>query len=93
MRERNPRSLRVLLVMNFFPLPAPKADPACAVRRCVCFEHSFDALKRIAQRNGCRTVEELQQHVTFGKRCGLCLPYVQRMLDTGETAFMPLPED
>lgn len=76
--------------------PDPTAQMAgspLTVRRCVCFEKSFEALHRIALRHGCRSIEDLQRHATFGKRCGLCLPYVQRMLDTGETAFAPLPED
>ncbi len=57
------------------------------ITRCVCFRRSFVELKRIAAARGVRTVEALQQYVLFGRSCMMCLPYVARMLETGETEF------
>lgn len=57
------------------------------VDRCVCFQQTFSSLKVIASETGANSVAQLQEHVTFGKNCKLCRPYVDRMLDTGETVF------
>jgi bacterioferritin-associated ferredoxin len=53
------------------------------VTKCACFDRSFEFLRdqavqsvaEIAGRYGCTT------------QCGLCRPYIERMLATGETAF------
>lgn len=57
------------------------------IDRCYCFQQRFADLKAVARAEGVRTVEALQEHVTFGENCKLCHPYVRRMLRTGETAF------
>ena len=59
------------------------------VTHCVCYDIAFAELKRIAESTGARTVDELRQHAQFGENCQLCVPYVQQMLETGETAFEP----
>jgi NAD(P)H-nitrite reductase large subunit len=61
------------------------------VSQCICFRRTFAELKRVAERTGARTVPELQRHTMFGMSCMLCVPYVQRMLETGETEFPLLP--
>ncbi len=61
------------------------------VTRCVCFERTFRELREIALRTGSNSLEELQEHVAFGKKCGLCRPYVRLMLLTGKTAFEIIP--
>lgn len=62
------------------------------VTRCVCFNKTFRELKKIAKKEGARSVEELQQYVLFGKNCQRCHPYVRLMLKTGETVFPVLPD-
>lgn len=57
------------------------------VDRCVCFGRTFADLQAVAERTGAATVEALQAHAAFGRKCGLCRPYVRRMLATGETVF------
>ncbi|HKK20593.1 MAG TPA: (2Fe-2S)-binding protein [candidate division Zixibacteria bacterium] len=61
------------------------------VNRCVCFDKTFRELREIAARMGAKSVEQLQSHVEFGKNCGLCLPYVRLMLQTGKTSFEVIP--
>ena len=61
------------------------------VTRCICFGRTFAELKRVAAARGCKTVSELQQHALFGRACMMCVPYVERMLETGETEFEVLP--
>jgi bacterioferritin-associated ferredoxin len=57
------------------------------IDRCVCFDQNFADLKAVADSTGSRSVADLQEHVEFGSNCGLCRPYVSRMLTTGETVF------
>ena len=57
------------------------------IDRCMCFGTAFATLAEAAEATGAATVAELQRHALFGERCGLCHPYVRRMLRTGETAF------
>ena len=57
------------------------------IDRCLCFGRTFADLAEVAAATGAATVPELQQHVAFGQKCGLCRPYVRRMLRTGQTVF------
>lgn len=57
------------------------------IDRCICFDKTFVLLKEIARRYNVGSISALQEKVEFGKRCGLCHPYVKRMLRTGETVF------
>lgn len=60
---------------------------AVHIDRCYCFGKTFAELKAVADATGAESVEELQDHATFGQRCQLCHPYVRRMLRTGRTVF------
>ena len=62
-----------------------------AVDRCICENRSFAEIREEARRRGLLTVEELQQARLCGTGCEMCLPYVERMLQTGETSFEPMP--
>jgi bacterioferritin-associated ferredoxin len=62
------------------------------VTRCICYNHTFRELKRIARRTGAESIEQLQEHVRFGRNCRRCHPYVRRMLLTGRTEFEVIPE-
>lgn len=57
------------------------------IDRCYCYEQTFSHLRNVVENTGASTIEELQEHVTFGENCQLCHPYVQRMLETGQTVF------
>lgn len=57
------------------------------VRACFCFPHTFAELKALAASEGWKTVEEITEAVGCGGNCGLCRPYLAKMLETGETAF------
>jgi bacterioferritin-associated ferredoxin len=63
------------------------------IDRCYCYQHTFAELKAIADETGADSVEALQAHVSFGKNCELCHPYVRRMLSTGETVFHEVLEE
>ena len=57
------------------------------IDRCLCFQQPFHALKSVAQQHHCQSIKTLTCHAEFGKKCGLCLPSIERMLRTGETIF------
>lgn len=58
-----------------------------AIDRCHCFGARFADLRDVARDTDAATVGDLQDHAVFGRKCGLCHPYVRRMLRTGETVF------
>jgi len=53
------------------------------VRKCVCFDTTFAELKEAE----IRSVEEAGERFGCGTNCGLCRPYIAKMLATGETEF------
>ena len=63
------------------------------IDRCYCYEVRFARLKRVAEDTGADSVAALQEHVTFGKNCQLCHPYVRRMLRTGEVVFSEVVQE
>jgi bacterioferritin-associated ferredoxin len=63
-----------------------------AVNRCICRRITFAHALAVARRNRCGTVADLQRHVELGTGCGLCVPYMQRSLLTGETDLPVLDE-
>lgn len=57
------------------------------IDRCLCFGRTFAEMRATADATGAQSVPELQEHMLFGQKCGLCHPYVRRMLRTGQTVF------
>lgn len=66
---------------------------AICIDRCVCFNEPFVKLVQIAASTQSTTIEALQQHVEFGRRCRLCHPYMRRALRTGEVVFRTIIND
>lgn len=56
------------------------------VDRCVCMSLTFAQLKEIAQRSSL-DLQGLKRETLCCSGCGLCAPYIARMLRTGETEF------
>ena len=61
----------------------PKDRP---IRMCVCHDRTFAELKL----SGLQSLEEIANEFGCSTSCGLCRPYIERMLQTGETAFAVL---
>jgi bacterioferritin-associated ferredoxin len=59
------------------------------IDRCVCLNRRFSDLLPEARAGGFG-LAELSRHTGCGERCGLCRPYLGRMLATGETVFHSL---
>ena len=62
------------------------------VRRCVCSDVTFEQLKGLAATVG-HDFEAIERHTGAGRSCGTCVPYILRMLETGETNLPILSED
>jgi len=57
------------------------------VRSCICYPHTFAQLKEEAAQKGWTSVREITEAEACGSGCGMCMPYLQKMIDTGEVAF------
>ena len=68
-------------------------DEPMTIDRCYCYDVPFTELDAVARTTGAATVADLQDEVCFGHNCGLCHPYVRRMLRTGQTTFHQVIED
>lgn len=53
------------------------------MRRCVCASITFAEMKL----SGAKSLEEIGDRFDAGINCGLCVPYISRMLQTGEIEF------
>ncbi len=56
---------------------------------CVCHRRTFRELMDLVLDRGGMSCEELVREGYCGGGCGMCVPYVKKMLATGETAFAP----
>lgn len=63
--------------------------PKRTVDKCICHDKSFEEIKQYASEKNIQSVEELRSARFCSCGCGLCGPYVEMVLDTGETAFEP----
>lgn len=59
------------------------------VSKCICHQKDFSDIKSFAEENGISSVSELQGKQYCSCGCGLCAPYIELMLETGETSFEP----
>lgn len=60
--------------------------PGLRIDRCVCRARPFAELLPLA-RQASWNLEQLTAATGCGGQCGLCRPYLKRMLLTGETVF------
>lgn len=59
------------------------------VTKCICHNRSFGEIKKYATEQDISSVEELINRDYCSCGCGLCTPYVEMVLETGETEFTP----
>lgn len=59
------------------------------VSRCICHKRSFEEIREHAREEGYDSVDELKEEDYCSRGCGLCEPYVEMVLETGETEFEP----
>ena len=56
------------------------------IDRCICYDRTFAELRvaAVAEDLG---MDEITKRFGCGSCCGVCRPYIERMLETGETVF------
>jgi NAD(P)H-nitrite reductase large subunit len=59
------------------------------VSKCICHKKDFSEIKLYVEKNDISSVSELQEQNYCSCGCGLCVPYIELMLETGETSFEP----
>ncbi len=59
------------------------------VKMCVCHRKKFDNIRDEAKELGLESVDEIMAEGIACTGCGMCRPYVKKMLSTGETRFVP----
>ena len=57
-----------------------------SIDRCICYDRTF-AEVRVAAVTDDLTMDEITKRFGCGSCCGVCRPYLERMLETGETVF------
>ena len=56
------------------------------IDRCICYDRTFAEL-RVAAATEDLGMDDITQRFGCGSCCGMCRPYIERMLETGETVF------
>lgn len=56
------------------------------IDRCVCFNIRFADLKQKLDERPA-SMDQIARRFGCGSCCGLCRPYIERMLETGQTVF------
>ena len=59
------------------------------VTKCICYKRSFVEVIDYAEKQGLSSVDELKNHDFCSNSCGLCAPYVEKALETGQVEFSP----
>ncbi len=63
------------------------------VTKCVCNNISFEEMKTFAVRNEIQSIEGLVNVLQVATNCRLCVPFIKKMLATGETKFEIVSDD
>ena len=57
------------------------------ISKCVCFDTTFLEMKKIMKTNDLKNLDELRKIKEVGTNCRLCVPYIEKMIRTGQTVF------
>lgn len=57
------------------------------IDRCICYNTTFEEMKSIMCENNIKTIDELRNIKPVSLNCKICLPYILKMIETGETEF------
>ena len=59
------------------------------VNRCICQGNSFEEIKAYVKENNIQDLKVLQERKICSCSCKMCIPYIEKMLETGQTEFEP----
>lgn len=59
------------------------------VKMCVCHRITFEEINQQAKNRDLLSTEDLIREKICGTGCGMCHPYINKMMVTGQTMFVP----
>lgn len=62
------------------------------ITKCICYDTTFSEMKIIIEKNKLNSLEELREFKQVAWNCKLCVPYINKMIETGETKFEVIME-
>ena len=70
-------------------MPTTPGDvrPQLRIERCVCHDVTFREVVEWSKSTRCASVEGAARELKCTTSCGMCTPYVERALETGQTVF------
>jgi bacterioferritin-associated ferredoxin len=71
----------------------PTGAPDVRIDRCVCHKVTFAEVRDWCTKHPRAGLEEVQREFGCGTGCGLCEPYVRRMMRTGQVVFTEIVID
>ncbi len=57
------------------------------ITKCVCFDMTFAQMKKKMEEKNINDIEGLRKIKPVATNCKLCLPYINKMIETGQTEF------
>jgi NAD(P)H-nitrite reductase large subunit len=69
------------------PTTPDESRPQLRIERCVCHDVTFREVVDWSKATGCRSVDAAAREFKCTTSCGMCLPYVERALKTGQSVF------
>ena len=67
-------------------------EPKYLINKCVCFDTTFKMMKSIMKKYDLKKIDELRKVKEVGTNCKLCVPYIEKMIKTGQTEFHEIIE-
>ncbi|MBV6479218.1 MAG: hypothetical protein HGGPFJEG_01989 [Ignavibacteria bacterium] len=57
------------------------------INKCICYDTTFKEMISIMIKNNLKSIDELRNIKPVSLNCKLCLPYINKMIETGKTEF------
>lgn len=57
------------------------------ITKCICLDMTFVQMKKIMKEENIKSIEGLRKIKPVATNCKLCLPYINNMIETGQTEF------
>jgi bacterioferritin-associated ferredoxin len=57
------------------------------ITKCICNDITFEKINKKINEKKIKRIEDLRKVMTVASNCKLCLPYINKMIETGQTSF------
>jgi NAD(P)H-nitrite reductase large subunit len=69
------------------PTTQGEVRPQLRIERCICHDVTFRQVVEWSRATGCTSVDGAARELKCTTSCGMCMPYVERALETGQAVF------